>query len=816
MNSIFRKEYKHYFIGAVGWLTTTLLLLAAGLMTVLYGFVYGDRDVGYVLRAMQLPLILILPLISAGLWSRERRGGTDRLLFSLPVRTRQIVLGKYAAATLTFLLPTALLLVLPVIYSLYTEVAFLSAYSALLGYLLTGCATLAVGFLVSTFFRRAWVSYLVTVGVCLLLYLLPVVAVLFAWLPWLALSLAAVFALLVGLAVFLATRRLLVAVAFDGFALGALTTAYLISKDAFASAIDRVLVDTNPYEAMNAFSGGFFSLSGLLSLLAVIALCLLLTTLRLALFRREGGEGTLVLSFKIAPVYRKTAVLSCVTVLLILATACLPALAGLLPMSVTTPDVSGEETFHPDPTLLDQVAALSEPVTLTLLSEGGESTADRTLLYFLHLVAEKSEHVTVEVRDPETVERAAGARNLSILVESGKRYRLIDNAELYFYYDAYGGVKIAAENYSAYLNQLLSSTGADSETVQSYLATYLSARFDGSARLSSALTYVTAAEVPEVWVLVGEGASGMDSDLVALLYDAQYDLRALESVKALPDSCDLLYIHAPTTDLSDEDCAHLEGYLSSGGKLILSTHYGYLSDLPRLRSLLAAWGMSVPEDSTYLCEGDADYTLSTSLPYAILPHIGSANRLTGNFTGNAMIIMPHPITLTETAGVSLTPWLYTSPKGYYLKPEKEEEPAGPPGVSGTSPAASDESGESGESGTGGESTEGSATATRSEAAQYHFGVLAERGEGAILWIGAGDFLTTMADYYAGGGNFALALNAFDALTGHASLAVSVESAVINTAILDVTDGAFFLWIFIFLALPITTAILGTLRVKRRR
>ncbi len=811
MNTIFRKEYKHYFGTYLGWAVAALLLLCSGFVTVLYGFVYGDRDIGYALRAMQLPLVLLLPLIPSTLWSREKREGTDRLLFSLPFRTHQLVLGKYAAATVVFVLPTLLFLVMPVVYSLFGEISFLSAYSALLGYLLTGCATLAIGCFCATFSRRAWVSYLSSALVCLLLYFLPVVTVISDWIPWLALFLVAVPLVLVGWVLFSATRRPLLAIAFDLVSVGACLVWYLLNPFHFARTVGRVLIATNPYEAMNGFLGGFFSLSSLVALLAAILGFLLLTGLRLSLLRR--GRSGHAWSFQIAPVYRKTGLLAAILTLVLLVGVSAPLLMERLPMSIVSPDVSGEETFVPDPTLLDQAAALKEPITVTLLVSGGENAADRNLLSFLRSVAEQSDRITVEVRDPDTIKHhplAANARNMSILVESEARSRVIDNAELYFYYDSYGGMKIPAESYATYVNQLFSSTEADATTVQSYISTYLSARFDGSARLSSALTYVTATDVPELVVLGGEGTAGMDSDLVARLYDAQYNLSTVETLTALPATCDLLYIHVPTRDFDESELSALSDYLSGGGKLVLSTHYAYLPDLPNLQAFLASWGMSVPDGSTYLCEGDADYTLSTSLPYAILPHISSESRLTGDFSDSAMAILPHPILSTATEGVVHTSWLYTSSKGYYLIDQKDEV-AGP-----AAPEEADaQAGE--EKGTGSDTESGDgASSDRSEAAQYAFGVLAERGEGSVLWIGAGDFLTTMADYYSGGGNFTLAQNALDALTAHTSTALTCDSTVINTSILSIPDGAFFLWIVLLALLPIATLTVGVVAVKKRR
>jgi len=96
-------------------------------------------------------LFLFIPLLCMGLISREVNNGTDKLLYSSPVKVRDIVLGKYLAILLFNLLLLAILGIFMVSGAFNIKsVDYGLLLSASLGFYLMVCAFTAIGLFLSS------------------------------------------------------------------------------------------------------------------------------------------------------------------------------------------------------------------------------------------------------------------------------------------------------------------------------------------------------------------------------------------------------------------------------------------------------------------------------------------------------------------------------------------------------------------------------------------------------------------------------------------------------------------------------------------
>jgi ABC-2 type transport system permease protein len=122
--------------------------------------------------------LIMIPMISMRLLAEERRSGTAELLFTCPVTSGQVIVGKYLGA--------ASLLVLMMLVTLsYPMAIFLSEGArpdmppALVGYfgvLLMGLAFLAVGLLVSSLTDNQIIAAVGAFGILLLLWVISWIA----------------------------------------------------------------------------------------------------------------------------------------------------------------------------------------------------------------------------------------------------------------------------------------------------------------------------------------------------------------------------------------------------------------------------------------------------------------------------------------------------------------------------------------------------------------------------------------------------------------------------------------------------------------
>ena len=82
--------------------------------------------------------------------AEERKQKTDQLLYSLPVTTTQVVLGKYLALLVLFAIPLLIVCLYPLIFAQYGDVYLPTAYGAIGAFFLMGAALIALGVFISS------------------------------------------------------------------------------------------------------------------------------------------------------------------------------------------------------------------------------------------------------------------------------------------------------------------------------------------------------------------------------------------------------------------------------------------------------------------------------------------------------------------------------------------------------------------------------------------------------------------------------------------------------------------------------------------
>lgn len=102
---IYLKELRHYYKSPFGWIVFAFVLLMQGLCFTTALKAYQDAPSPVNLYRMEFsnPLfsfffVFIFPLITMKLFAEEERIGTREPLMTAPVRTWQVLLGKYFAA----------------------------------------------------------------------------------------------------------------------------------------------------------------------------------------------------------------------------------------------------------------------------------------------------------------------------------------------------------------------------------------------------------------------------------------------------------------------------------------------------------------------------------------------------------------------------------------------------------------------------------------------------------------------------------------------------------------------------------------------
>ncbi len=178
--TIFRREWASYFNSPVAYVFLVIFLVLSAVFTFQLSpfFAANNAELATSFFFWHPWLFLILvPAITMGQWSNERRSHTIELLFTLPVTLWQAVAGKYLASLAFMVL--ALALTFPVVIT----VAYLGnpdmgvILSGYAGSTLLAAAFLALGTFTSALSRDQVVSFIIAVAAGLFLVLAGVPAV---------------------------------------------------------------------------------------------------------------------------------------------------------------------------------------------------------------------------------------------------------------------------------------------------------------------------------------------------------------------------------------------------------------------------------------------------------------------------------------------------------------------------------------------------------------------------------------------------------------------------------------------------------------
>ncbi len=165
------RELKAYLLSPLAWIMIALFGFFTGLIFVL--FVMGGRVASMepVFQTITLVVLFLTPALTMRLFSEEYKLGTMELLLTAPAREWQIVLGKFLAAWIGFIL-----LLLPTLW----QVAILERYgdpdygilgASYLGILLLGAAFVGVGMFASALTQNQFIAYMISMVLLLFLWI---------------------------------------------------------------------------------------------------------------------------------------------------------------------------------------------------------------------------------------------------------------------------------------------------------------------------------------------------------------------------------------------------------------------------------------------------------------------------------------------------------------------------------------------------------------------------------------------------------------------------------------------------------------------
>ena len=150
MTAVLKHELKAYFHSLTAYVFGAFLLVFVGLGALIYNIQSAYSNFEFVLSFCCLVFVVIVPILTMGTIAGERRQRTDQLLYSLPITTTEVVLGKYLALLAVYLVPLAVICLYPLIFARFGDVYLPTAYGSIAAFFFLGAALLAVGVFLSS------------------------------------------------------------------------------------------------------------------------------------------------------------------------------------------------------------------------------------------------------------------------------------------------------------------------------------------------------------------------------------------------------------------------------------------------------------------------------------------------------------------------------------------------------------------------------------------------------------------------------------------------------------------------------------------
>lgn len=277
MTAIYKRELKSYLTSMVGYLFIFFILVLTGIYFSAYQLSAAYPKFEYTLSAVTFVFLIGVPILTMRVLAEERKQKTDQLLLTAPVSVGNIVIGKYLALVTVYAIPILVMCTYPLIMSKFGTVAFGSAYTAILGFFLLGCANIAIGVFMSALPESQVIAAVLTFVLLFAFYMMNGISSFFSKT---SMSTCVTFGLLIlAAAIILYTMIKNALISAIAAVIGEviLVVIYVVKSSVFEGGIQKVLNIFNLSGHFDNFTSNIFDIKGIVYFLSVIAVCLFLT-----------------------------------------------------------------------------------------------------------------------------------------------------------------------------------------------------------------------------------------------------------------------------------------------------------------------------------------------------------------------------------------------------------------------------------------------------------------------------------------------------------------------------------------------------------
>lgn len=235
MIAVYKKELRSYFTSLTGYVAISLILVLTGIFIRIVAFEAKYAFIQNVLPSASIVLLLAIPIVTMSSFAGEKAQKTDTLLYSLPLSTSKIVLGKYLAMLTVFTVPVAVISAVPFVISMYGKVDYFSVYTAILMFFLLISAMTAICMFMSSLCESQVIAAVLGSGALIVCYFAAILTSVIPKTNTAAFISFLVIAALIGLIAYAFVNNLYIALTVGAVLMAAVSIVYINDKSFFLS-----------------------------------------------------------------------------------------------------------------------------------------------------------------------------------------------------------------------------------------------------------------------------------------------------------------------------------------------------------------------------------------------------------------------------------------------------------------------------------------------------------------------------------------------------------------------------------------------------
>ena len=277
MIAVFKHELKNYFHSFTAYVFGAFLLAIVGIGAMLYNLQAAVSNFEYVLSFGMIIFVVIVPILTMRVIAEERKQKTDQLLYSLPISTVQVIMGKYLALLVVYLIPLLIISIYPLIFAQYGDVYLPTSYGSLAAIFIMGAALVALGVFISSLTDNQGLAAGIGIAAILFNYYSVSLSEYVSSTSVGSIIALALLALIIGAIVRYLTRNEMLGYGVTLVLIAAITVTSFIDSTVFEGLLPKIMRQLSLFNRFNTFVSGVFDLTAIFYYISVIVFFLFLS-----------------------------------------------------------------------------------------------------------------------------------------------------------------------------------------------------------------------------------------------------------------------------------------------------------------------------------------------------------------------------------------------------------------------------------------------------------------------------------------------------------------------------------------------------------